>query len=157
MAPVGIAREDPRAPEVRALLERHLELMRGITPPQDVHALEPGGLADPAVTLFGYREAGRLLAVGALRELDAGHGELKAMHTLEAARRRGLAMAIARHLIAAARDRGYERVSIETGAGPGFAPARALYARLGFRPCGPFGEYRDSANSAYMTLLLREG
>ncbi len=58
------------------------------------------------------------------------------------------------HLVGVARDRGYRRVSLETGTMEAFAPARSLYLRAGFAPCGPFGDYRESANSAYMTLLL---
>ena len=35
-----------------------------------------------------------------------------------------------------------------------FAPARALYASVGFVPCGPFGDYRESPNSDFMTVQL---
>ena len=58
------------------------------------------------------------------------------------------------HLIGAARERGYRRVSLETGSGPAFEPARRLYASAGFEHCGAFGDYRPSPNSAYMTLEL---
>lgn len=149
-----IAPDDPRAPDVRALLERHLELMRRITPPEDVHALDVDGLADPSVTFFSWREGGEVLAVGALREIDPAHAEIKSMHTVRAARGRGIGRAMAEHLLSVARERGYERVSIETGAMEAFAPARALYASLGFEDCGPFAEYPDSPNSHYMTRAI---
>lgn len=150
-----ITQEDPRAPGVRALLEAHLALMRDITPPEDVHALAGDGFADPAVTFFAWREAsGALLGVGALREIDPSHGELKAMHTVVEARGRGVGRALAEHLLAVARERGYERVSIETGASEHFAPARRLYAGLGFEDCGPFAGYADSSHSHFMTLTL---
>jgi putative acetyltransferase len=76
------------------------------------------------------------------------------MHTAEAARGRGIGRALVEHLIGVARDRGYRRVSLETGSGPAFAPARRLYAGAGFGPSGPFAGYRPSPNSAYMTLTL---
>ena len=76
------------------------------------------------------------------------------MHTAEVARRRGVARAMVDHLVGIAHARGYRRVSIETGSTPVFAPARALYASAGFEPCGPFGDYQLSPNSAYMTLEL---
>jgi putative acetyltransferase len=79
------------------------------------------------------------------------------MHTAEAARGQGIGRALVDHLVGVARARGYERVSLETGAGPAFAPARRLYASAGFEPCGPFGGYTPSPNSAYMTRSLARG
>ena len=149
-----IAVDDPRAADVRALLARHLAFARGHTPPEDAHALDVDGLTDPAVTLFGLRRDGELLGVAALKELDPRHGEVKSMHTAEAARGRGVARALLDHLMAVARERGYERLSLETGAQPAFAPARALYARTGFEECAPFGSYAPSRNSTFMTRTL---
>ncbi len=139
---------------MRALLERHLAFAAATTEPEDIYALDVDALADAAVTFVSYRDRGELLGVGALKELDATHGELKSMHTAEAARGRGVGAAIVDHLLGLARERGYARVSLETGAGPAFAPARRLYARAGFVPCGAFGDYAPNANSAYMTLAL---
>lgn len=78
------------------------------------------------------------------------------MHTAREARGRGIGRAMVEHLIGVARQRGVTRLSLETGAMAAFAPARALYATLGFTPCGPFGNYRPSRNSAFMTLDLRQ-
>jgi len=146
--------DDPRRDDVRALLERHLAFARAVTPPEDVHALELDGLLDPSVTFFSLRDGGRLLGVGAIKQLDPDHAELKSMHTAEEARRRGVGRAIVDHLLAVAAERGVSRVSLETGAMDAFAPARSLYASVGFVPCGPFGDYAASPNSAYMTLRL---
>jgi len=120
-----ISIDDPQAEEVRDLLERHLAFARLHSPPEDVHALDVDGLVDPAVTFFGFRLEGELLAVGALKRLDARHAEVKSMHTVEAARGRGIARAMLDHLIGVARDRGYRRVSLETGSMQAFAPARS--------------------------------
>lgn len=150
----AIARDDPRAADVGALLERHLAFARSHSPPEDVHALGVAGLVEPEVSFYSFRSGEELLAVGALKQIDARHGELKTMHTAEAARGRRIGGAIVDHLLAVARARGYERVSLETGSMDAFAPARRLYARAGFTPCGPFGEYRASANSTFMTLAL---
>jgi putative acetyltransferase len=92
--------------------------------------------------------------VGALRQLDDTHVELKSMHTAEAARRRGVARSIVEHLLAVARERGYRRMSLETGTMDAFAPSRALYARMGFIPCEPFGSHTQNAYSVCMTLPL---
>jgi putative acetyltransferase len=146
--------DDPRAPDVRALLDVHLEFARAPTPPEDAHALDVDGLLDPAVTFFSYRAGGTLLAVGALMRLDGEHAEIKSMHTAEHARGRGLGRIMLGHLIAVARERGYRRVSLETGSMAEFAPARSLYASAGFHPCEPFGDYRASPNSTYMTLWI---
>ena len=116
--------------------------------------MDVDGLLDPAVTFFSYRAGGDLLAVGALKELDRDHAEVKSMHTVQVARGRGLGRTMVEHLIAVARERGYRRLSLETGSMAEFAPARALYASAGFELCEPFGEYRHSPNSTYMTLHI---
>jgi putative acetyltransferase len=149
-----IASDDPQAPDVRQLLERHLTFAHAHTPPQDVHALDIDGLLDPSVAFFSYRAAGQLLAVGALKQLDRRHAELKSMHTAQAARGRGIGRAMLDHLIGVARDRGCDRVSLETGTMAAFAPARALYTSAGFTPCGPFGNYTESPSNSFMTLPI---
>jgi putative acetyltransferase len=149
-----ISIDDPRDDAVLELLERHLAFSRSNTPPEDVHALDVDGLLDPAVTFFSFRLEGELLAVAALKQLDEHHAELKSMHSAQAARGRGIGRAMVEHLLGVARDRGFGRVSIETGSQPAFAPARSLYASAGFEPCRPFGDYRPSANSTFMTLSL---
>jgi putative acetyltransferase len=151
----AIAADDPRAADVRALLARHLAFAHATTAPEDVFALDVDALADLAVSFFSCRDDdGAVLGVGALKRLDGEHAEIKSMHTAEEARGRGIGGAMVEHLLAVARERGFRRVSLETGAGPAFAPARALYARAGFTPCGAFGDYVPSANSAYMTRTL---
>ena len=149
-----ISVDDPRADEVRQLLERHLAFADLHCPPEDIHALSVEGLADPAVTFFSFRLGGEVVGVAGLKQLDERHAELKSMHTAEEARGRGIGRALLDHLIAAARDRGFQRVSLETGSMPAFAPARTLYASAGFEPCGPFGDYSPSPNSTFMTLWL---
>ena len=150
----AIALDDPRAADIRELLGRHLTFARSVTPPEDAHALDLDGLLDPAILFFSYRDDGELLAVGALRHLDEEHAEVKSMHTVEAVRGRGIGRAMLDHLLGVARERGYRRVSLETGAMAEFAPARALYVNAGFVPTEPFGDYRASRNSVYLTLAL---
>jgi putative acetyltransferase len=149
-----IAPDDPRAADVRSLLERHMAFANEHSPPEDVHALDVDGLLDPDVTFFSFRASGELVGVGAIKQLDAEHAELKSMHTAESARGRGVGTAMVEHLLGVARSRGVRRVSIETGTMAAFAPARALYARAGFAPCEPFGSYTYSPNSICMTLWL---
>ncbi len=149
-----ISIDDPLADDVRELLKRHLAYAHANTAPEDVHALQVEALLDPAVTFFSFRVDGELLGVAALKRLDGEHGEIKSMHTAEAARGQGIGRAMVDHLIGVARGAGYRRISLETGAGPPFAAARRLYASAGFTPCGPFGAYEPSTKSAYMTLSL---
>jgi putative acetyltransferase len=146
-----VSAEDPRTPDVVALLEDHLRLMRSLSPPEDVHALDLEGLSRPTVAFFAVRREGVLLAIGALADLGDGHGELKSMHTRQDLRRSGLGRLLVRHLVDEARARGLARVSLETGSQPEFAPARRLYAAEGFTECGPFGFYAESPWSTFMT------
>lgn len=147
-----IRADDLRGPEIRALLEEHLREMRSISPPGSVHALDLDGLRRPEVTFWTAWKGGDLLGCVALKELDAAHGEIKSMRTARAHRRRGVAAAMLRHVLAEAARRGYARLSLETGSMAAFEPARRLYAAHGFRPCGPFADYTDDPNSVFMTL-----
>jgi putative acetyltransferase len=149
-----IAEVDPRTDDVRDLIERHMRFSAGATPAEFAFALDHDKLVDPEVTLFGLRVGGDLLAVGALKHLDAAHAELKSMHTAEEARGRGLGRRMLEHILTTARDRGYRRVSLETGSTAEFAAARSLYASSGFRPCAPFGDYRTSDWNTFMTVEL---
>jgi putative acetyltransferase len=149
-----IAIDDARDPDVRALLERHLEFSLGQTPPEHSFALDADGLLDPAITLFSLRASGSLLGIGAIRRLSPQHAEIKSMHTAEKARGQGIGRAVLTHLLGVARAEGFRRVSLETGTTPGFAPARALYQRAGFVPCGPFAGYQPSEDNLFLTLEL---
>ena len=149
-----ITEADARVDEVQALIGRHLRFAGAATPSEFAFALDHGGLLEPAVTLFGLRMDGELLAIGALKHLDDAHAELKSMHTAQEARGRGLGRLMLEHLVATARARGYRRVSLETGSTEEFAPARRLYASSGFVPCAPFAEYRSSDWNTFMTLDL---
>jgi putative acetyltransferase len=150
----AIDEDDPRREDVSALLVQHLTFARAVTPPEGVFALDLTGLLDPAITFYSLRADGDLLGVGALKQLDPTHAEIKSMHTAAQARGRGVGRAMVDHLLAVAAGRGVRRVSLETGTQPAFEPARALYASAGFVPCGPFADYPDSDTSAFMTLVL---
>jgi putative acetyltransferase len=146
--------DDLGGPEIAALLAEHLRSMHALSPPESVHALPLDGLKRPEVTMWSAWEGGELLGCGALKQLDPSHGEVKSMRTASRHLRRGVASALLRHIIEDARRRAYRRLSLETGSQDAFAPARSLYARFGFTPCGPFADYTDDPNSYYMTRLL---
>ena len=141
-------------PAVHALLEEHLQSMHELSPPESVHALDLEKLRQPDITFWSAWEGHLLLGCGALKELERLHGEVKSMRTPNAHRRRGAARAILGHVIDVARQRGYERLSLETGAGPAFDPARKLFESFGFLDCGPFGDYVEDPYSVFMTLRL---
>lgn len=146
--------DDPRREPVAGLLREHLAEMATVFPAESIHALAVEALCDPAVTFWSAVDGDALLGCAALLELDGAHGEVKSMRTARAHLRRGVASRLLGHVIAEARGRGYARLSLETGAQDHFLPARALYARHGFTVCGPFGSYREDANSVFMTLVL---
>ena len=146
-------------PALVRFLSDHLADLAPTAPAESRHALDLRGLAAPGVRLWAVHGAtvpgGReLVATGALAEVEPGHEELKSMRTLPAYRGRGVGARVVAHLLADARSRGVTRVSLETGSMEFFAPARALYARAGFRPCVPFGSYHQDPNSVFMTLEL---
>jgi putative acetyltransferase len=154
VTPDEIMVDDPRKPEVRALLERHLAFCLSETPPEHSFALNVDGLLDRKVTFVSFRDGGTVLGVAALKELDTAHGEVKSMHTAGEARGRGVGRALLSHLLDTARSRGYQRVSLETGTTSGFAAARALYESAGFAPTGPFGGYPQTEDNTFYSLGL---
>jgi putative acetyltransferase len=149
-----ISADDPRKPEVLAILERHLAFCLSETPPEHSFALDAEGLLDPAVTFYSYRDGDTVLGVGAIKQLDPGRAELKSMHTAAEARGRGVGRAVLAHLLNVARSRGYHQVLLETGTTPGFAAARAMYAGAGFLPAEPFGGYQRTEDNTFYSLAL---
>lgn len=146
--------DDLTHPAIHALLEEHLASMRAQSPAESVHALDLSKLRDPSITFWTAWDDDTLVGCGAVRELDATHGEIKSMRTPAALRRRGAGKAILQHIIDVARQRGYRRLSLETGSQDSFAAAHALYLGAGFVDTGPFGDYRPDRHSRFLTLEL---
>jgi putative acetyltransferase len=146
--------DDLSGPEIAALLTAHGANMEAWSPPGTCHYLNLDALRVPSVTMWTGWDGNDLMACGAIKQLDASHGEIKSMHTAARFRNRGLGAAMLMHILGEARARGYQRLSLETGSYPAFAPARALYARHGFVECGPFGDYEAAVGSTFMTLAL---
>lgn len=146
--------DDLTGPEIAALLEEHLRNMNEFSPPESVHALDLCRLRAPEITFWTAWHGGDLLGCGALKELDAQHGEIKSVRTARVHLRKGVAAMMLQHIVEEAKRRAYRRLSLETGSMDAFIPARTLYARFGFTVCAPFGSYREDPNSVFMTLEL---
>ncbi|WP_413316543.1 GNAT family N-acetyltransferase [Agrococcus sp. 1P02AA] len=154
-APLEIARADFEDPALGSFLQAHLDDLAPTAPACSQHALDLAGLQRDGVRLWVARlHDGALVGTVALAGVEPGLDELKSMRTDPARRGAGIATALLRHALDDARSRGLDRVSLETGAQPFFAPARALYAKHGFVECAPFGRYRPDPNSTFMTLAI---
>ena len=151
---VTIGRESPLGADLARLFARHTAAMHAETPPESIHMMDPARLAAPGIAFYVMRDGGQPVGMGAWKRIDAAHAEIKSMHVLAEARGRGLARAMLDHLVAEAAAAGIARLSLETGVQPGFAAARALYARSGFTACGPFEGYGPDPNSVFMTRTL---
>jgi putative acetyltransferase len=136
------------------LLHFHFTTARAQTPPESAHALDLTGLRAPDIGFWTAWEGERLLGIGALRRLSADHGEVKSMHTAEAARRKGVGAAMLRHIVEEARRAGMVRLSLETGSSAYFRPAVELYRSHGFVECAPFSGYKPDPHSIFMSLEL---
>jgi len=150
----AIREDDLSGSEIAALLEFHIAEAIRHSPPGSVHAMPINRLRAPDVTFWSLWDGEALVGCGALKELDAAHGELKSMRTAPAFLRRGVGEAILLHLIAEGRRRGYHRLSLETGKPAPFAAAHALYRKHGFEHCPPFADYREDTFSMCMTRTL---
>ena len=146
--------DDLSRPEIHALLNEHLESMHALSPPESVHALNLEELRKPDITFWSVWDGPLLLGCGALKELDAKHGEVKSMRTPNSLRRQGAGRMVLAYIIDVARSRGYERLSLETGSMEAFMPAQRLYESFGFEYCQPFGEYSVDPNSVFMSVSL---
>jgi putative acetyltransferase len=151
---LSIAREKPTGTDLALVFARHTAAMHAETPPESIHMMDASKLDHPDIRFFVMRDGARAVGMGAYKRIDARHAEIKSMHILAEMRGRGLARRMLDHLIEAARAEGFTRLSLETGAQPGFAPARTLYARAGFEVCGPFEGYREDPSSVFMTKAV---
>jgi len=142
---------------VQALIEHHVATARAATGRGSDHALDRSGLKTADIQFWSAWDGDVVVAVGALKRLDALHGEIKSMHTLHTQRRSGVGSAMLQHIISTARAMGMTRLSLETGSWSYFEPARAFYRRHGFVECAPFGDYNPDPNSVFMTLELEAG
>jgi putative acetyltransferase len=154
MTGFAIREDDLTGAQTRALLELHLRGMYETSPPEAVFALDLTGLQHPAVTVWGAWRDERLAAIGALKMLDEAQAEVKSMRTHPDFLRQGAGAALLEHVIATARARGVRRLSLETGRGPAFEPALAMYRRRGFADGGPFSDYKPNEFSQFLHLGL---
>lgn len=150
-----IVKDNLTGDAIIAFLLEHLADMRSISPPESSHALDVDGLRAADVTFWTVWEGGDLLGCGALKALDAAAGEIKSMRTAPAHRGKGIGATMLEHIISEAKRRQYAWLYLETGSMAAFAPARALYAKYGFRYRAPFAHYREDPNSVFMEKALR--
>jgi putative acetyltransferase len=146
--------DDLTGREIRALLETHFAGMLASSPPGSCHFLDFDGLNAPDVTFWSIWDGDSLAGCGALKQLAAEHGEIKSMRTHADHLRKGAAAQMLEHIIATAKERGYRRLSLETGSTPDFDAAHGLYLRYGFEYCPPFGNYVEDPFSHFMTLAI---
>lgn len=154
MSAITIKRDDLSGPEIASLLQRHLDHMHAITPAGSVFALDIDALRGPEITFWSAWLEGELVGCVALKEHGDGLGEIKSMHTVEKHRGKRIGYKMVEQLIAEARERGLERLSLETGKTGHFIPAQRLYERFGFKEAGPFAAYKPDPHSYFMTLSL---
>jgi putative acetyltransferase len=149
-----IREDDLEGEAVRRLLAVHLAGMLAASPPEFSFALDLSGLKTPGMTVWSAWDGEALVGVGALKMLGDGAGEVKSMRTALEHLRRGVAAALLEHIVGEARRRGLTRLSLETGSGPEFEPALALYRKRGFRDGEPFADYQPSAFNQFLHLTL---
>ena len=141
-------------PEVNDLLTKHFIELRAASPEGSAHVLDIPGLKTPSIKFWSLWLDDKLLGCGALKFLDKDHGEFKSIRIHENYRKKGNGSKVIEHLIYQAKKSGIKRISIETGAGKFFEPARKLFKKCNFEPCEPFAHYKKDINSIYLTKLI---
>ena len=141
-------------PEVNELLTKHFIELRAASPEGSAHVLDIPGLKIPSIKFWSLWEGNKLLGCGALKFLEEGHGEFKSIRVQDNYRNKGNGVKVINHLIEEAKKLKIKRLSIETGAGKFFEPARKLFKKCEFKPCEPFAHYKKDINSMYLTKLI---
>ena len=139
-------------PQVNDLLIKHFIELRSVSPEGSTHVLDIPGLKDPSIKFWSLWENDELVGCGALKFIDKNHGEFKSIRVADNFRGKMLGIKIINHLISEAKNLNIKKISIETGAGEFFTPARKLFLKCGFKPCEPFSHYKDDPNSCYFSL-----
>ena len=140
--------------KVNELLKKHFIELRSVSPKGSAHVLDIDGLKDPSIKFWSLWENNDLIGCGALKFLDENHGEFKSIRIVDEFRRKNLGKKIINYLIFEARKLKINKLSIETGSGDFFEPARKLFLNCGFKPCKPFAHYKEDPNSCYFNLDL---
>lgn len=151
---LAIVLDDLSGSDTASFLSEHLNELQPLCPRESRHALDLEGLRQPGITFWSAWLEDRLAGCCALKELDRTHAEIKSMRVAKTVRRQGFASALMTRLLDVARDRDYQRLSLETDSMAFFEPARRLYQKFGFQETGPFGRYREDPNSTFMTRIL---
>jgi putative acetyltransferase len=141
-------------PEVHELLVKHFIELRSVSPEDSCHVLDIAGLREPTIKFWSLWEDDQLMGAGAIKFLGKKHGEFKSIRVNDKFRNKKNGIKIINHLISEARKLNIEKLSLETGAGKFFLPARKLFINCGFKICEPFSHYKDNVNSVYMCLLI---
>ena len=141
-------------PEVHKLLIKHFIELRAASPEGSAHVLDIPGLQDKSIKFWSLWNNDMLMGCGALKFLDKEHGEFKSIRIHDNFRRKGNGISVINHLINEAKKLNINKLSIETGAGDFFKPARKLFKQCGFEICGPFAHYKEDINSVYFTKTL---
>ena len=140
--------------EVNNLLKKHFIELRSVSPEGSTHVLDIEGLKDPSIKFWSLWENNKLIGCGALKFLEKKHGEFKSIRVADKFRKTGVGKKIIDHLIEEAKKLEVSKLSIETGAGNFFLPARKLFSKFGFKKCSPFAHYKNDPNSCYYSLDL---
>ena len=141
-------------PEVNELLIKHFIELRAASPKGSAHVLDIPGLKIPSIKFWSLWQDEKLLGCGALKFLESGHGELKSIRVHDNFRNKGNGIKVINHLIDEAKKLNIKRLSIETGAGKFFEPARKLFKECNFELTKPFAHYKEDENSIYLTKLI---
>ena len=140
--------------EVNDLLKKHFIELRSVSPEGSTHVLDIDGLKDPSIKFWSLWEDNKLIGCGALKFLEKNHGEFKSIRVADEFKKKGAGKRIINHLIEEAKKLKISKLSIETGAGDFFLPARNLFSKFGFKLCPPFAHYKEDPHSCYYTLNL---
>ncbi len=140
--------DDPKRPEIAALLQAGEEYGAALYPAESNHFLSVDTLKAHNIVFVSARDIERnAIGTGALALFD-GWAELKRMWVTPGSRGKGISRLLLQDLESRARNAGALCIRLETGIAN--IAALGLYRKAGFAPCGPFADYPPDPLSVFM-------
>ena len=136
------------------MLKYHFSELKSVSPKGSTHVLDIDGLMNESIRFWSLWEDNKLIGCGALKFLTKTHGEFKSIRVSNVFRKKGYGKKVIDYLISKSKQLGIKELSVETGAGNFFLPARNLFINMGFKPCKPFAHYKEDPNSCYYNLMI---
>ncbi|NSX53980.1 GNAT family N-acetyltransferase [Parasulfitobacter algicola] len=143
--------ESPLTQDAAILIQGSEAALRDVYTADECFSFTAAELDKPGISFFVARSNGAPVGCVALCAYET-YGEIKRLYVDPTGRGLGIAKTLMAALETHAKDASLDQIKLETG--DKLAAAVALYGRLGYKICGPFGDYSEHPASLFMEKSL---